>query len=830
MTKEESMFGMRVLRKFKGPASHLISLQDQQNRHFVAIAFYDRYRNHPAITDSLEGLMEFLECPVAKGITPLHAHDSKKAGFIYETGKSKSVAEMIRQASDLGLKPGPRAGLQLIVEVAQILRGAVRIAEEYAICSHGGLTPWRIMVRPDGKLQVIGFAIPQVEVLDFSQNPNNVPSEDSFRYVPPERMSQYSPEDISSDLFALALIGFEAMTTRPVYDGSASIIQESASRADVSLKLNQALMDGFLDRNTHDFLDRALRLHSEDRFQSVDEMIKEGKRLLGFSQLQGMSLFEMVGKTDIQIVRKSQELQVVEEATSMFSRSALQDEDEKQDKIASLTDKIRQTAPKEEIEKEIIPEAAQISTPPPGSPTDLLRLLRESHSNISMSSPVNERSMKALQRENAAEKEAPPQKINPNASLMSALRASISSSAQELAAVQDKKGKTKDPFSMISKPNRSAPVNPPETVVRKEAPRVSNSLKDSLLKSLISKRSTLQAIVEEPMNVETVPEIVAKIPEVVQKEASQEPVKEVVAKAVKKAPVKKTPVEMPSTITKVETADPPEDRVSFEAMDSEDDSSDDAATSIMMRPSINRQKPVQKEAFKMKEAPLNKVKKPAVKSIEAKEDCIEESSSDDGLPSNSISKEGDSTGSKMGDLYGKPLVQRGTFPSNKGERYAFSLGEGIGKIKQSLHEDTPSANVIHLMLLNRLLPMRTDLTGSITSMYRLSKDGVACSGLATMKEFSTQASITLHSVPNDIQRQTFEVHKADEMIRFSAPVGSAVPIASLLDHLVSWLHLDGKSWECSVGDVILDSANILFDVQDMLAENTICLKQKRASG
>ena len=291
-------------------------------------------------------------------------------------------------------------------------------------------------------------------------------------------------------------------------------------------------------------------------------------------------------------------------------------------------------------------------------------------------------------------------------------------------------------------------------------------------------------------------------------------------------------------ISKVSIADSPEDRVSFEAMDSEDDSSDDAATSIMMRPSINRKKPVQKEAFKMKDAPLKKVEKaavkpivkPIVKPVEVKEDCREESSSDDSLTSTSTSKEEDSTESKMGGLYGKPLVQRGDFPSNKGERYAFSLGEGIGNIKQSLHEDTPSASVIHLMLLNRLLPMRTDLAGSITSMYRLSKDGVACSGLTTMKEFSTQAPITLHSVPNSIQRQTFEVQKADETIRFSAPVGSAVPIASLLDHLVSWLHLDGNSWQCSVGDVILDPANILFDVQDMLAENTICLKQKRASG
>ena len=57
----------------------------------------------------------------------------------------------------------------------------------------------------------------------------------------------------SSDLFSVALIGFEMMTTRPMYDGSISAIQESAQRADVSMRLNQAMVAGWLDPHTHDF-------------------------------------------------------------------------------------------------------------------------------------------------------------------------------------------------------------------------------------------------------------------------------------------------------------------------------------------------------------------------------------------------------------------------------------------------------------------------------------------------------------------------------------------------------------------------------------------------
>ena len=134
------------------------------------------------------------------------------------------------------------------------------------------------MIRPDGKLQVIGFAVPQVEVLDYKGNPNLVPSEDSFRYAPPERMEMDAMEDFSSDLFAVALIGFEMMTTRPMYDGSISAIQESAQRADVSMRLNQAMVSGWLDPHTHDFLDQCLRLESEDRFNSFTTAIRAGKR------------------------------------------------------------------------------------------------------------------------------------------------------------------------------------------------------------------------------------------------------------------------------------------------------------------------------------------------------------------------------------------------------------------------------------------------------------------------------------------------------------------------------------------------------------------------
>ena len=854
MEKEENMFGMRVLRKFKGPASHLVSLQDSQNRHFVGIVFYDRYLNHSAITNSLEGLMGFLQCPVAKGITPLYTYDSKKAGFIYETGKAKSVAEMIRQASDLGLKPGPRAGLQLIVEVAEILRGAVRIAEEYAIASHGGLTPWRIMVRPDGKLQVIGFAVPQVEVLDFSHNPNNLPSEDSFRYVPPERLSSELFEDISSDLFSLALIGFEVMTTRPIYDGSANIIQESASRADVSLKLNQALMDGLLDRNTHDFLDRALRLYSEDRFRSVDEMIREGRRLLGFSQLRGMSLFELVGKTDVQVMRRSQELKQVEEATGMFDRSALQAEE--QDKIEKLTTQIKQdpnpVIQDVKVEPQRIPEAAELGkagapNPASGSPKDLLRLLRESQINIpAADAPKPSLFETPVPEIIPSKKEEQPVPKKPDAkssSLLSALRESLSSSAQ-ISAVQpeiphqkipvetEETSKAIPPVSassnlagLLSKPERSSQsftqISKTEAApdVKEKPKRVENeasaSLRDSLLKSLLSKPERKEKTAADPSNPE-----------------KQRATKE-----------KDPPAESSLDLE-------PFGAGGFEASKGEglDDELDDAATSIMTRSSLSQilterkdstlvpleqkqslqseeEKPKERESTRKMEKPEQKTEQKTEELLRSKVN-LETGNKEMQVRSLSQVISSQSVLQQIGDVYGAPLAQKSSFPSNKGEQFVFSLGEGIGTIKQSLHGKTSSASVIYLMLLHRLLPVRTDLTGSITSMYRPSRNGEPVSGLELMSSFDSKQPILLCSVPNEVRLQTFEVWKDEELMRFMAPVGMAVPISSLLDHLVSWLRLEKTTWQMTIGDIFLEPANILFDVQEQLETNVISLKKR----
>ena len=108
-------------------------------------------------------------------------------------------------------------------------------AQMYAVYSHGGLTPWRILLKKSGQIEVIGYALPQVELYDFLQG-GEMPREDSFRYCPPERLRREN-EDLDSDIYALALIAFELMTSRPIYDGTVDMIHQNNTRRSVTSDL-----------------------------------------------------------------------------------------------------------------------------------------------------------------------------------------------------------------------------------------------------------------------------------------------------------------------------------------------------------------------------------------------------------------------------------------------------------------------------------------------------------------------------------------------------------------------------------------------------------------
>jgi hypothetical protein len=280
-------------RRIAGPAADLVELDSDKGLKHTAIVFHEEHRSHVALHQDLKGGLSFLERPMVTGLAELSARDVDQAAFIYPTGTIWSAAEVVRAMADQGQVCGVRAGLEMCYLAAQVLQEASEAGSGKGVRTHSGLSPWRLAFRADGQVQVLGYGLPMVEILTFRQHESRVPREDSFRYCPPERL-EGGPEDVSSDLFSLALVGFELMTGRPVYDGLVSDIRQQAIRAEGGRRLYQQreqLSDG-----VREVLGRALKYDPDGRYPNGAEFVYAVHDLLSAPGLDGVGLMEIMQK------------------------------------------------------------------------------------------------------------------------------------------------------------------------------------------------------------------------------------------------------------------------------------------------------------------------------------------------------------------------------------------------------------------------------------------------------------------------------------------------------------------------------------------------------
>ncbi len=317
-------------RRLRGPASDLVELDSANGLKHTAVVFHPEYRNHHAINDALSVVRGFLESPWVTGLVELVGDDPEAGAFIYPTGQIWSVAEIIRMLADLGEDGGVRAGLELMFLGGQILFEASQTGEAQGVYSHGGLTPWRLVLRKDGQVEIIGYALPQVEILLFHEDSSQIPREDSFRYCPPERIAG-QPEDLSSDLFALALCAFELMTGKPVYDGLVNDIRQQAARGECSRRLFR--FRERLPQSVRDLLSQAMRPDRADRFATGEDFLDAVRRVLSSPDAVGMPLSDLMRRISTQQGRTASR---PESASTMMGspeefRKMLGDEDDGSD-------------------------------------------------------------------------------------------------------------------------------------------------------------------------------------------------------------------------------------------------------------------------------------------------------------------------------------------------------------------------------------------------------------------------------------------------------------------------------------------------------------------
>ncbi|MEC7983850.1 MAG: hypothetical protein VX278_01720 [Myxococcota bacterium] len=702
--------GMQVKGTYKGPASLLADVVDDDGKHKIALVFKEEYHDHPLLNDSIRGILPFLESPYIPGLADLIRHEEGKGTFVFNTGKCMSIAEMVRKMSDVGIQPGPRAGLELIEKASRILVEASDYTiQSYAVGSHGSLTPWRMLVRRNGSVLIIGYAIPQIEIKDFHRDETLVPREDSFRYCPPERISN-SPEDVSSDLFALSLIAFEMMTTRPVYDGSVDEIRQKAVRGEAARQLYY--YQDVIPKPVRDFLGRALKPKRNNRFPSAAAFRAELDALMRRPDIGGMSLNEVIYKMETMPKQVYESMpEMADTSTTIFGAESVM----KKYGIESTDEPIRQefTLPS--------------SDKPKNGNTPLWGAVRRSNKNAkpsessaeeALSEPTGSEQPNVPQSDSAGAKKASKKKAS---NLLNLLRQSKKGGKSQAPNVskepKNQKGRVNDLLGVLNKNNKTT---------KKEEKKELSSLLDSL------------------------------------------------DTQIKKDPGKSNPLfSNVSRQREPQTSPPPLSQET--GLESE---------------AIIPSEPVPSPQSKEREFVMDTAGEPPIP--------------DGGLSENPF----------LGPVLSFPIFHA----QNNLEVFSLSIGEGEN-IRFRASKDASSANILGTMLIGKRLPIRLDMMGRVSSWYRFQGDGDFLSGHTPMSDLPT-GTLHLHMVPNDTKWVQIDVPSKN--IKLVTSVGVALPMLSIIDHLVCWLKLPRAQWKVSVNGQEADYYDILVDFP-MQALNTIQL-------
>ncbi len=111
--------------------------------------------------------------------------------------------------------------------------------------------------------------------------------------------------------------------------------------------------------------------------------------------------------------------------------------------------------------------------------------------------------------------------------------------------------------------------------------------------------------------------------------------------------------------------------------------------------------------------------------------------------------------------------------------------------------------------------MPTDLLGHLTGWYRVYQESGAWTGGFTVGDLEPSQPVWVNFVSNRMPLVTVEVEGVEPPMRFQTPIGTAVPVKSLLAHLAYWLQLptDGGAWGMYVDGGLLVGSQILDEFE-----------------
>jgi hypothetical protein len=147
----------------------------------------------------------------------------------------------------------------------------------------------------------------------------------------------------------------------------------------------------------------------------------------------------------------------------------------------------------------------------------------------------------------------------------------------------------------------------------------------------------------------------------------------------------------------------------------------------------------------------------------------------------------------------------------KGEMQNYTLNLTSHKIRFRAKEDSLSSSVLGTALIGRRIPIRMDPMGRISAWFRFAKKKGFYSGQTKMSQIP-KGELSLAIVPNELRWVEISVPEQGTTVMTS--VGSAIPMLSIMDHLVCWLKLSGGDWSILVNGQKTDYYDILDDFQE----------------